>query len=55
MKNVSILIPEPGPFGDTFFDASVRAIVSGSFVNSPRGGKVETVLTLLDHFFAPDI
>jgi hypothetical protein len=52
MKNVSILIPEPGPFGETFFEASVRAIVSGSFVNSPLGGFVETVFTLPDHFFA---
>lgn len=38
IKNVSILIPEPGPFGDTFFEANVRAMVSGSFVNNPSGG-----------------
>jgi hypothetical protein len=52
MKNVSILIPEPGPFGDTFFEAKLRAIVSGSFVKRPFGGYVETVFTLPDHFFA---
>jgi hypothetical protein len=51
-KNVSILIPEPGPFGDTFFEASVRAIVSGSLVKSPSGGNVESVFTFPDHFFA---
>jgi hypothetical protein len=31
-------IPVPGPFGDTFFEASVRAIVSASLVNNPSGG-----------------
>lgn len=45
-------IPEPGPLGETFFDASVRAIVPGSLLNSPSGGCVESVLTLLDHFSA---
>jgi hypothetical protein len=38
MKYVSILIPDPGPFGETFFDASCRAIVSASLVNNPSGG-----------------
>src|SRR5690242_15211175 len=42
-------MPDPGPFGDTFFEASDRAIVSASFVNKPRGGKVETVLTFATH------
>jgi hypothetical protein len=37
--------------GETFFDASCRAIVSASFVNSPAGGYVETVFTLPTHFF----
>jgi hypothetical protein len=50
MKKVSILIPDPGPFGDTLFEASVRAIVAGSLVNSPCGGSVETVFTLPDYF-----
>ena len=50
MKKVSILIPDPGPLGETFLDANVRAIVSGSFVNSPSGGNVETVWTFPDHF-----
>jgi hypothetical protein len=50
IKNVSILIPELGPLGDTFFDARVRAIVFGSFVNNPSGGYVEIVFTFPDHF-----
>ena len=33
-------MPELTPFGDTFFDASVRAIVSASFLKSPSGGCV---------------
>lgn len=51
MKNVSILIPEPGPLGETFFDARERAIVSASLVKRPSGGKVETVPTRRDPFF----
>jgi hypothetical protein len=51
MMYVSIRIPDPGPFSETLFDASCRAIVSASFVNSPSDGYVETVLTLLTHFF----
>ena len=39
-------IPELGPFGETRFEASVRAMVFASFVNSPAGGWVESVLTL---------
>ena len=31
-------IPEPGPFGDTFFDASVFAMVAAFLVNNPAGG-----------------
>jgi hypothetical protein len=54
MKNVSILIPEPGHLGETFFKASVRSIVSGSYVNSPSGGYVETVFTWPDHFFGEE-
>ncbi len=54
MKYVSILIPEPGPLGDIFFDASVRTMVAALLVNSPSGGCVESVLTLDTHrFFLP--
>jgi hypothetical protein len=46
-------IPEAGPFGETFFEAKVRAIVLASLVNNPAGGWVESVLTLATHrFFA---
>lgn len=50
IKNVNILIPDPGPLGDTFFEARVRAMVSGSLVNNPCGGNVDSVFTLPDHF-----
>jgi hypothetical protein len=46
-------IPEPGPFGDTFLDARVRAIVGALFLNSPAGGYVDSVFTLPDHRLAP--
>ena len=49
MKYVSIRKPEVGPLGDTLFDASVFAIVEAFFVNSPSGGRVESVLTLATH------
>ena len=42
-------MPDPGPFGDTFLRAIVRAIFSADPVNVPRGGAVETVLTFLTH------
>jgi hypothetical protein len=51
MKNVSIRIPELGPFGDTDLEAKVRAMVAALFVNRPGGGYVETVLTPAIHFF----
>ena len=38
-------MPDPGPFGETFFEASDRAMVPASFVNSPFGGNVDSVLT----------
>jgi hypothetical protein len=44
-------MPEPGPLGDTFFEANVRAIVLALFVNNPSGGCVESVFTLATHFF----
>lgn len=42
-------MPEPGPFGETFLDASDLAMVAASLVNNPFGGKVETVFTLAIH------
>jgi hypothetical protein len=42
-------IPDAGPFGDTRFDASDRAMVAASFVNRPSGGWVESVLTFATH------
>jgi hypothetical protein len=44
-------MPEPGPFGETFFDDSTRAMVGALLVNSPAGGCVESVLTLETHRF----
>lgn len=49
MKYVSILIPEAGPFGDTFFEARARAISGALFVNNPCGGCVESVFTFRTH------
>jgi hypothetical protein len=49
MKYVNMRMPEAGPFGETLLDASVRAIVCASFVNSPSGGCVDSVLTLETH------
>jgi hypothetical protein len=43
-------MPDEGPLGETFLDASVRAIVAALFVNNPEGGCVESVLTLDTHF-----
>jgi hypothetical protein len=48
MKNVSIRIPDPGPFGETRLDARLRAIVAGSLVKRPGGGLVEVVVTPAD-------
>ena len=39
-------MPEAGPLGETRFEASVRAIVAASFLNSPSGGCVESVVTV---------
>ena len=38
MKYVSIRMPEPGPFGETFLEGNVLAIVVALLVNSPAGG-----------------
>jgi hypothetical protein len=43
-------MPDPGPFGETFFEASVLAMVAALFVNKPAGGCVESVLTFRIHF-----
>jgi hypothetical protein len=45
MKYNNILNPDPTPLGETFLEASDRAIVFALFVKSPAGGKVETVVT----------
>src|SRR5262245_45365926 len=44
-------IPEPMPRGLTFLSAIFLAMVAASRVNNRAGGKVDTVLTLCDHFF----
>jgi len=62
MKYVSIRIPEDGPLGETFFEASDRAITGALFVKNPSGGCVESVATFRTQrrdapaagFFAPD-
>ena len=46
---MSIRIPEDGPFGDTFFEASTRAIVAALLVKSLGGGCVESVFTFATH------
>jgi hypothetical protein len=51
MKYVNIRIPEPMPFGETSFEARVRAIVAALLVNNPEGGCVESVFTLATHRF----
>jgi len=38
MKYVNIRMPEPGPVGETFLEANVRAIVAALLVNKPGGG-----------------
>src|SRR5579863_1802017 len=43
-------IPEPGPFGETSFDASSRAIVAALLLNRPSRGCVESVFTSFTHF-----
>jgi len=44
-------IPDAGPFGETRFDASVRAIVAASLVKRPSGGCVASVFTDATHRF----
>ena len=45
-------IPDPGPLGETRFEASDRAMVAALLVNNRFGGKVDTVLTSATHLFA---
>jgi hypothetical protein len=49
MKYVSMRIPDCGPFGETLLEASDAAIFFALFLNSPFGGCVESVLTVLTH------
>jgi hypothetical protein len=42
-------MPEPGPLGETLFEANVRAMVAALFVNNPAGGWVESVVTFATH------
>jgi hypothetical protein len=51
MKYVSIRIPDAGPLGETFRDASARAIAGAFFVKRPAGGYVASVLTVATHSF----
>ena len=44
-------MPEPSPFGLTFFEPIMRAMLRASLVNVSGGGKVETVFTSRTHFF----
>jgi hypothetical protein len=49
-------MPEPGPFGETFVEASVRAMTAALLLNNPCGGWVESVVTDADQrlvFFFP--
>jgi len=39
-------MPDAGPLGETFFDASARAISGALFVKRPCWGCVESVLTV---------
>jgi hypothetical protein len=42
-------MPEPGPLGETLFEAKVLAIVLALLVNNPAGGWVESVVTFATH------
>jgi hypothetical protein len=44
-------MPEPGPFGETFLEAKLLAIVLALLVNNPGGGWVESVFTFATHRF----
>jgi hypothetical protein len=42
-------MPEPGPLGETLFEASRRAMVSASLSKRPASGYVLSVCTFADH------
>lgn len=44
-------MPDPAPFGETFFEASSRAIIPASSLNKPGRGWVESVFTSFTHRF----
>ena len=44
-------MPEDGPLGDTFFEASDWAMVEARLVKRPFGGWVESVVTVLTQRF----
>lgn len=44
-------MPEARPFGETFFEASERAMTAALLVNRSCGGCVESVVTFFNHFF----
>src|SRR5258708_27798996 len=44
-------MPEAGPLGETFFEASERAMVAALLLKRPSSGWVESVVTFADHFF----
>src|SRR5215470_15738210 len=44
-------MPDPGPLGETFFEARVRAMVAALLLKRPLGGWVESVVTFAIHLF----
>jgi len=44
-------MPEAGPLGETFFEASAFAMVAALWLKRPSSGWVESVVTFADHFF----
>lgn len=46
MKYVSMRMPDDGPLGETFFEASDRAMTGALLVKSSLGGCVESVVTV---------
>jgi hypothetical protein len=44
-------MPDEGPLGETFSEARVRAMTGALLVKRSLGGWVESVVTVLTHFF----
>ena len=44
-------IPDPGPLGETSFEARLRAMVAALLLKRPFGGCVESVVTFAIHLF----